>query len=61
MTEKITGAELRLCMPRNEIPTEDIIALAHELMRFQPTDFKSTRKRGSSGGSAAKPSGNSSG
>lgn len=44
MAENRIGSELRLCLPRSEIPTEDIIALAKELMRFQPTGFKSTPK-----------------
>ena len=43
MAEQITGADLRLCLPRNEIPTADFIALAKELMLFKPTGFTANR------------------
>ncbi|MBQ8920652.1 MAG: hypothetical protein IJ060_00620 [Oscillospiraceae bacterium] len=38
------GIHLVMHLPRNEVPADDIITLSHELMRFQPTGFRSTQK-----------------
>ncbi|MBR4201277.1 MAG: hypothetical protein IKQ91_08420 [Oscillospiraceae bacterium] len=38
------GISLWLYLPRKEISTANILALLHELMRFQPTGFRSSRK-----------------
>ncbi|MBR5364116.1 MAG: hypothetical protein IK134_12455 [Oscillospiraceae bacterium] len=38
------GIHLVMHLPRNEIPADDIIALSHELLLFQPTGFKSMPK-----------------
>lgn len=39
-----SGIDLVMHLQRSAVPAEDIIALAHELMRFQPTGFESTPK-----------------